>query len=141
MLNIAHINIVFGSIKQVWPLHIFSIEVPVTSHESEWSCACVRGIDFASFDDFSIGLWNCPDSVVSFCFFILLQPLHNGVMVFNTTFKHISGLYRGGEFYWWRTVDNGHKLAVYLPWSGGYFFGVFVVAVMTKQTQINEMLQ
>ena len=134
MLNIAHINIVFGSIKQVWPLHIFSIEVPVTSHESKRSCICFRGIDF------SIGLWNCPDSG-QFLFFILLQPLNNGVMVFNTTFKNISGLYRGGQFYWWRTVDNGHELAVYLPWSGGYFFGVFVVAVMTKQTQINEMLQ
>jgi hypothetical protein len=36
-------------------------------------------------------------------------------MVFNTTVKNISGLYRGGQFYWWRTVDNGHELAVYLP--------------------------
>jgi hypothetical protein len=72
--------------------------VPVTSHESERSCICVRGIDFASFDDFSIGLWNCPDSG-QFLFFILLQPLNNGVMVFNTTFKNISGLYRGGQFY------------------------------------------
>jgi len=27
---------------------------------------CVRGIDFASFYDFSIGFWNCSDSVVFF---------------------------------------------------------------------------
>jgi len=42
-----------------------------------WSCTkprkwavkylCVRGIDFASFCDFGIGIWNCSDSGI-FCF-------------------------------------------------------------------------
>jgi hypothetical protein len=42
-------------------------EVPVPSQESEHSCVCVLvGIDFASFYDFSIGFWNCSDSVVFF---------------------------------------------------------------------------
>jgi len=29
---------------------------------------CVRSVDFASFCDYSIGIWNCSDSVVLFCF-------------------------------------------------------------------------
>jgi hypothetical protein len=27
---------------------------------------CVRGIDFVSYYDFSIGVWNCSDSIVFF---------------------------------------------------------------------------
>ena len=36
---------------------------------------CVRGIDFASsyFKDFSIGYWNCSDSVVVFCEFLFIS--------------------------------------------------------------------
>ena len=30
---------------------------------------CVRDIEFASFYDFSIGFWNCSDSVIGFCVF------------------------------------------------------------------------
>ena len=29
---------------------------------------CVRGIDFASFNDFSIGYWKCSDSVIFLVF-------------------------------------------------------------------------
>ena len=29
---------------------------------------CAKGIEFASFYDFSIGLWNCSDSEASFVF-------------------------------------------------------------------------
>ena len=32
------------------------------------ACLCVSGIVFASFEDFSIGFWNCLDSVVCFAF-------------------------------------------------------------------------
>ena len=46
-----------------------SIEVPVTSLESERSCICV--ISILPVYDFSIGFWNCFDNVV-FLFFILL---------------------------------------------------------------------
>ena len=38
------------------------IEVSVPSQESDEGSCCVKGIDFASFYDFDIGLWNCPDS-------------------------------------------------------------------------------
>ena len=36
---------------------------------------CVRGNDFASsyFKDFSIGYWNCSDSVVVFCEFLFIS--------------------------------------------------------------------
>ena len=34
----------------------------VPSQESERSCICVKGIEFASFYEFSIGLWKCSDS-------------------------------------------------------------------------------
>jgi hypothetical protein len=43
------------------------IEVPVPCQESERSCICVRGIEFATFYDFSVGIWKCSDNVV-FCF-------------------------------------------------------------------------
>jgi len=29
---------------------------------------CNKGIEYASFNDFYIGFFNCPDSVVFFCF-------------------------------------------------------------------------
>jgi hypothetical protein len=34
------------------------------------SCIFVRGIDFASYYDLSIGLWNCSDNTSIFPFFI-----------------------------------------------------------------------
>ena len=40
------------------------IEVPVQSQENERSCICVIGIDFTSFYDFDIGVWNCSNNVV-----------------------------------------------------------------------------
>jgi hypothetical protein len=42
--------------------------VPLPSQESEQSCICVSGIDFASYYDFFIGFWKCSDSVVFFLF-------------------------------------------------------------------------
>ena len=44
------------------------IKGPVQSQESEQSCMCVKGIDFASFYDLSVGLCNCSDSVLFCCF-------------------------------------------------------------------------
>ena len=35
--------------------------------ESEGSCICVFGIDFASFYECSIGFWNCSETGI-FCF-------------------------------------------------------------------------
>ena len=38
---------------------------------------CVRGIDFASFYNFSIGFWNCFDSECFCCiYFYILLPAH-----------------------------------------------------------------
>jgi len=37
------------------------------------SCICVRGIDFASFYDFDIWIWNYPNSVVFFVFHFIRQ--------------------------------------------------------------------
>ena len=51
------------------------IEVPVKSQKSELSCICVRGIDFVSFYDFSIGLWPCSYSVVFFVFLLDCGPV------------------------------------------------------------------
>jgi len=31
------------------------------------------------------------------------------MMVFNATFKNISVVYRGGQFYWWRKPENPEK--------------------------------
>ena len=42
------------------------ITVPVPSQESERSCICVKGIDFASFCNCSNGFWNCSDSFILF---------------------------------------------------------------------------
>ena len=38
----------------------------------------VGGIKFASFYDFSVGLWKCPDSVVFilFSFYIIIMHIH-----------------------------------------------------------------
>ena len=61
------------------------------SQESEWSCMCVlRGIDFVSFCDFSIGFWKCSDSVVFFvCYLICTLSTYLTDEIFNilkTTF-------------------------------------------------------
>jgi len=41
---------------------------------------CVRGIDFASFYDFAIGLWNCSDSVVFlFSICIVIWTVYGGI--------------------------------------------------------------
>ena len=53
----------FGSIKLVKTLPIL-IEMPVLNQESELSCICVLGVSILY--DFSIGFWNCSDSVVFF---------------------------------------------------------------------------
>jgi hypothetical protein len=47
------------------------IQVPLSSQE----CLCLRGIDFASFYDFSIGIWKCSDSVVLFAFHFMLESM------------------------------------------------------------------
>jgi len=58
----------FGSIKLVSPATCF-IEVPVPRHESEGSCIFVLGVsNLLLFTIFSIGFWNCSDSVVFFVF-------------------------------------------------------------------------
>jgi hypothetical protein len=43
------------------------IEVSVPSHEKNRP-VCVEGIEFSSFYDFSIEIWNCSDSVVFLAF-------------------------------------------------------------------------
>jgi hypothetical protein len=49
-------------------LHIFFIEIPVTSQERERPMyLCVSGIDYALFYDFSVGFWNCSHNM----FFII----------------------------------------------------------------------
>ena len=55
-------------------IHFF-IEVPVPSQESKPLCICVKGINFDSFYDFSIGFWNCFDNVVFFVFHSLAFQL------------------------------------------------------------------
>jgi hypothetical protein len=47
---------------------LFFLEMPVPSQEGEQSCICVIEVSiFFSVYDFSIGCWDCYDSVV-FCF-------------------------------------------------------------------------
>ena len=60
----------FGSIKLVFktPPLVF-IEVSVPRHESEWSCIFALGVSILLlFKIFSVGFWNCFDSVVFFVF-------------------------------------------------------------------------
>ena len=55
---------------------------------------CVGGIDFASFYDFSVGIWNCYDNVLFiFGFFILLPKLKNSPLKVLTESLSIHGLY------------------------------------------------
>jgi hypothetical protein len=53
----------FGRIKLVWPRH-FSLKCLYQARKVRGLFICVRGIEFALFCDFSIGFWNCSDSVV-----------------------------------------------------------------------------
>ena len=49
------------------------IEVSVPNQKSEWSCICVRGIDFASVSTiFQTGVWNCSNSVVFLVFNLII---------------------------------------------------------------------
>ena len=43
---------------------------------------CVKGIDFVPFYDFSIGFWNCSDSVVFICF--SLYCINLCILMFST---------------------------------------------------------
>jgi len=53
--------------KTSLPNTFLFIEVSVPSQESEHVMyVCVRSIDCVSFCDFSIGFWNCSNSVVYF---------------------------------------------------------------------------
>ena len=54
----------------------FFIKVLVPSYESEWSFICVRGVDFASFDDFPIDFWKSSNSVVFFVFHFIFLPFN-----------------------------------------------------------------
>ena len=49
-----------------------SIEGPMSSQEIGRLCISARSIDFASLYDFSIGFWNCSNSVVVFAFRIYI---------------------------------------------------------------------
>ena len=55
---------------------------------------CIRGVDIASFDDFSVGFWNCSNSVVFFTvFFKIIFPfLH---------FNMIMYIYIVWYVWWW----------------------------------------
>ena len=87
--------------------------MPVPSQISERSCSCVFcGIDCASFYDFSICSWNCPDSAVLIAiYFLLLFPRSNSkilnvitvtlttIGIFNDIycfFNHFLGAIAGG---------------------------------------------
>jgi len=48
--------------------------------ESERSCMCIRDVDFVSFDDFSIAVWSCSDSVVFFPFILLIAAFKKNVL-------------------------------------------------------------
>ena len=85
------------------------IEVSVPSQESdEGSCIyvlevmylCVKDIDFTSFYDFDIGLWNCPDSGFFFHFIVqvLIQKSSSGSI--------------DSYFLYWKLVYN--KLIYYM---------------------------
>jgi hypothetical protein len=56
--------------------------MPIPRQESEWSC--VRGIDWASFYDFSIGFINCYDGVVLSCLSLSIQLHTTDVYVAKT---------------------------------------------------------
>ena len=60
---------------------------------------CVKCINFcASFYHFSIGFWNCSDSVV----WLRLE------LWCSTPFSKFQ-LYRGGQFYWWMKSEYPEK--------------------------------
>ena len=65
----------FGLMKIAKTLSLF-IGVPVPSQDSKPSCTCIDGIDFATFYDFSFGLWKCPDCFAFFFFFYYKKSFH-----------------------------------------------------------------
>ena len=68
------------------------------SHGSELSCICLIGL--ASFSDFYIGFWNCPDSVIFivFHFVHILYSLENfifscsnsAILIMKSTFQTVN---------------------------------------------------
>ena len=56
----------FGTVPTVWYILFFTL---LGKQLKRW---IIRGIDFPSFYNFSIGFWNCSNSVVFFLLFTLL---------------------------------------------------------------------
>ena len=55
------------------------IEVPVPSQESELSY--IWDIDFASFLDFLLRIWNCSDIVVLFALHLSIKVSHSFISI------------------------------------------------------------
>ena len=67
--NITYIFIYWGKITCYYNPATFNwIAFTKTIEKNDHVCVCVRGIDFASWYDFSSGFWNSSDSVVYFVF-------------------------------------------------------------------------
>jgi len=57
-------------LKFITSLNIFHFYGNACTKPGKWAVMslCVRGIDFGSFFDFSIGVWKCSDRVIFFVF-------------------------------------------------------------------------
>jgi hypothetical protein len=64
-------------------------EVLVSNQESEGVYLCIRVIDFTSFYNFSIGFWNCFDSVVFVVFHWYCVTIANTHTLLHTAFFKI----------------------------------------------------
>jgi len=80
------------------PLY-FEVAVPNCTKSGQWAVTylCVRGIDFASFCDFSIVFWNCSDSVVFCGFFSFLYWIEDqcDICSFSFYFQIYHKMYNG----------------------------------------------
>ena len=103
------------------------IKMPVLSHESGQSC--IRGIDFASFYDFSLRFWNSSDSM-GFCFFLFF------IWLCHTTVWKIRLAINYHDYTVWE-VDK-----VYLLQKNIQFYAVFVLYwLMRMWLQYNASLR
>lgn len=87
-------NIVFTSFLSVgrrWSTYTslilrFTLKCLYQAKESEQSCICVWGFDFASFYKFYMGFCNCSDSVVFFFHFYFCCCHVNKMQISNVVY-------------------------------------------------------